>query len=658
MKKFYFLCLFTSIFLVKNGSSQIPFHRGVNVTNWFQTSGPRQIQFTKYTKEDFVNIQSLGCDVIRLPINLHSMTDGEPDYNPDPVFLDFLDSAVFWAEELDLHLILDNHTFDPAENTDPEIGSILVKVWSHMAEHYKNRYNSVYYEILNEPHGISDEAWGSIQQDVIDAIRCIDTKHTIIVGPAGWNGYGNLEFMPEYSDDNLIYTFHFYDPFLFTHQGASWTDPSMAPLEGIPFPYHPDSMPEFPAELEGTWIESSFNNYYQDGTVEKVKELMDIAIAFKNDRNVPVFCGEFGVYIPNSPHQDRIDWYDTVRTYMENNAIAWTIWDYHGGFGIFEEGGNNLFNHDIDTALVRALGFIVPPQTEYEMHPDSSGFPVYLDFIGEQIYESSNVSDGILDFYSGTSPNNGKYCISWSGGSQYTSIGFDFQPNKDMSYLLEQEYALDFMIRGNTPGTAIDVRFIDTKTSDPDDHPWRMRYTIDENLCNWDGKWHHLYLPLSLFTEHGSWDNGWFNPIGEYDWSAADRFEIVAEHHELTGISLWFDNIHITDMDTAIVYDTSQITRMDINACNTRNELLVYPVPSMVSLTISYSISYAGLIKISIYDLYGNKVAELKNKNELPGNYTIEWDHTDLSGKKVNSGVYYCKLSTSQKMILKKLIIL
>ena len=60
-------------------SSETPFKRGVNLTGWLQTSNVRQIQLTKFTKQDFINIKSLGCDVIRLPINLHAMTGGEPE---------------------------------------------------------------------------------------------------------------------------------------------------------------------------------------------------------------------------------------------------------------------------------------------------------------------------------------------------------------------------------------------------------------------------------------------------------------------------------------------------------------------------------------------------------------------------------------------------
>jgi len=65
---------------------EVPFHRGVNLTNWLQAGSTRQIQFTKFTKQDLENIKSLGCDVIRLPINLHYMTNGEPNYTVDPLF--------------------------------------------------------------------------------------------------------------------------------------------------------------------------------------------------------------------------------------------------------------------------------------------------------------------------------------------------------------------------------------------------------------------------------------------------------------------------------------------------------------------------------------------------------------------------------------------
>jgi endoglucanase len=529
---------------------EAPFKRGVNLTGWLQyVSNARQIQFTKFTKQDLINIKSLGCDVIRLPIDLRAMTSGAPDYTIDPLFYYFLDQIIDWAEGLELHLILDNHFSytDATGNTSSRIGDILVPVWTQMAQHYKDRSTYVYYEVLNEPHGISDTAWNQIQQRVIDAIRAVDQEHTIIIGPSEYNSCNNLKFMPEYEDDNLIYTFHFYDPFVFTHQGATWTDPSLEPLAGVPFPYYAGDIPACPSQLENTWVRSNLTEYRNSGTVGHVKELIDIAVDFQTRRHVPLFCGEFGVYKPNSNNENRIYWYNLVRSYLEQKGIAWTIWDYKGGFGLFEQGTGELFDHDLNVPLVRALGFVAPPQ---KRHPDVNGFDLYLDDTGPNVIESSWISNGILDYYSENNPASGNYCIHWTGADLYNMISFRFSPVKDLSVLVDKGFALDFWVRCNDPSAKISIGFADTKTGDRTDHPWHIRYTIDRNVADWNGQWNHLQIPLNAFFEIGSYDDGWFDPRGAYDWTATDRFEIVAEFHDLVGIHFYFDDIRVVDPDT------------------------------------------------------------------------------------------------------------
>jgi endoglucanase len=339
-----------------------PFHRGVNLSNWFQARNAQAIEFSRYGKQDFEHIRALGCDVVRLPINLHSMTGGAPGYRLDPLFLDYLNRVVDWAEALDLHLIFDNHTFSPRVATDPAIGAVLEKVWVQMAEHFRDRSGQLYYEILNEPHGIPLAAWNDIQRAVIAAIRTVDDRRTIIVGGAGWNSYTSLPTLPEYRDDKLIYTFHFYDPFLFTHQGAGWMDPSMTPLSGVPFPYDARAMPEMPATFAGTWMESAYGNYPVDGTVSRVRELLDTALRFRAERQVPLLLGEFGVLMHNADPEHRVAWYRAVREYVEAHGIAWTSWDYHGSFGLFQPGSEGRFDRDLNRPLLRALGLEVPPQ--------------------------------------------------------------------------------------------------------------------------------------------------------------------------------------------------------------------------------------------------------------------------------------------------------
>ncbi|MGK7395663.1 MAG: cellulase family glycosylhydrolase [Candidatus Cyclobacteriaceae bacterium M3_2C_046] len=649
MKKVIVILLVVAPFLA---GAQVPFHKGVNLTNWFQAPSAQQVQFTRFTKQDFINIKSLGCDVIRLPINLHYMTDGSPEYSIDPLFYEFMDQVVEWAEELEIHLILDNHTFDPAVDTSPDVEPILIAVWSQLAAHYQDRSDFLYYEILNEPHGITDQEWGSIQGKVISAIRQADQKHTIIVGGAGWNSFYNLQYLPHYQDDNLIYTFHFYDPFLFTHQGASWVNPSLVPLSGMPFPYQAEAMPGLPAEHEGTWIENEYYNYHQKGTVEHLKELIDIAVAFREARNVPVFCGEFGVYMPNSPASDRVYWYQEVSQYLTDQNIPWTSWDYTGGFGIFEEGDLNLFDHHLNTPLLQALDLQVPEQTPYVSQPTSEGFKIYADYIGQNLVEASH-GNHELNFYATTHPNNGKYCIYWSDAEQYNHIGFNFVPDQDLSQIVHENYALDFLIRGNTPGSKIDVRFVDTKTSKTD-HPWRMRFVIDESLVNWDNQWHHIHLPLKEFTEQGAWDDGWFEPEGKFNWAETDRFEIVAEHQSLYGAKFWLDNIFITDYDTARVLETNIIT--SLNLPDRHHQVRVFPNPAGNYLSLNYWVQSPGNVKMDILDLSGQKILSLFDQDQLPGFYQQEWFKSDSNWPET-PGIYLLSFKTTSYSRVFKLMI-
>jgi endoglucanase len=642
--KSYTVIIFCIIFSFP-ARSQAPFSHGVNLTNWFQSGNPKQIQFTKYTYIDFEKIKSLGCNVIRLPINMHSMTSGAPSYTLDPIYLSFLDSAVKWCEKLELYIMIDNHSFDPDVNTTPDIEEILTKVWIQTADYFKNRSLFILYEILNEPHGMTTTDWGEIQGRIISAIREKDSRHTIVVGGTGYNSYTELKNIPIYSDQNLLYTFHFYDPFVFTHQGASWSSPSLVPLAGVPFPYDAAKMPACPLSLKGTWIESNLNNYINNGTITAVKQLIDNAINFRSSRKVNIFCGEFGVYIPNSNAADRVYWYDAVKKYFDQNDIPWTIWDYQGGFGLFNKGSNELFDHDLNVPLLGALGFNVPAQTPFTIVSDEKGFMIYSDYTGPQITDASGGA-GKIDFYSSELPNNSIYCLSWSDFRQYQALTFDFVPDRDFSILKAEDYAIDFMVRGNHPEISFEVRFVDNVSGTTGDKPWRMGITVDKTMVNWDRKWHHVYIPFNQMKETGSWyNNAWYNPEGKFDWSAVDRIQFSIERTGTFMQNIWFDNISITNQDTASVKET------DILGINDRInpelfQIRVWPNPAINSVNISYSMTYESRISVSIISVTGEKIRNLKDEIETPGVQTVIWDLCDERGSLVPAGFYMCLIKT------------
>lgn len=524
-----------------------PFSKGVNFSAWFESYSAESIPFTRYTEQDFIDAKSLGADVIRLPIRMHSMTNGAPDYILNPLFLKFLDIAIDWAEKHELYIIIDNHSFDPVLATSPDIAGILIPVWEQIARRYKDRSDLVIYEILNEPHGISDTLWGEIQGKAIDAIRRIDQDRLIIVGGTDYNSIGKLFALPRYSDPNLIYTFHFYDPYLFTHQGASWgSPPVLTTLAGVPFPADRSRMPRIPPDLRGTWIENSLNHSYsRDATPARIRAALDRAVAFALERDVPIFCGEFGVFMIQSPNEDRVRWYEIVTAALDKRNISRTSWDYYGGFGIFNS-ERGRFNHDLNIGVVRALGFTPPDQIPRVKEPLNTGFLIYDDypnpFLANIGFWGQNVDFTLYD----TDSAKGEFAIRWGNTERYNIFYFTLDPSKsDFSVLLRDGFFLEFQARTNNP-VSFDVRFVNAES--PSSIPWRMRYTIDENNLPSDGNWHTIRIPLNTMSEHGAWINSsqqWLSAEGKFLWTSVYQLEFVAEYSPIVN-SVWFDEIKIT----------------------------------------------------------------------------------------------------------------
>jgi len=522
-----------------------PFSKGVNFSQWFEVTDSSRIPFTQYSESDFENVKNMGADVIRLPIRLHDMTSGAPHYTLQPLLLKLLDTAVDWAEKHHLYIIIDNHSFHPDIQTTPDIEKALIPVWEQIAQRYKDRSKYVVYEILNEPHGISAEVWGEIQGRALNAIRKHDRKHYVIIGGTEWNSFNQLYNIPDYGDPLVIYTFHYYDPFMFTHQGAGWSPP-LQYLSNVPFPYDSKRMPRIPHELRGTWVEHSLRNYQADASPQKLLGILDNVVKFSNDRRAPVFCGEYGVFIPNSPREDRIIWYEFITNALDNRNISRTSWDYYGGFGVFNTQLKGDFFSDLNIEIVKAMKFIPPPQTERDNSPLRSGFTLFDDYPGRNIVTGLwGSEDAVFSFYDNNTAD-GEFAIRCYNASRYNNFWFAFPRNGNLSELASNGFYVEFKARAEQ-AVKFDVRFLmpENQTS----IPWRMSYTIDEKLLPPDGRWHTIHIPLSAMYDQGAWVNRtqqWLNPKGEFSWQNVERLEFSIEHSDLKGISFWIDSVKIT----------------------------------------------------------------------------------------------------------------
>ena len=75
-----------------------------------------------------------------------------------------------------------------------------------------------------------------------------------------------------------------------------------------------------------------------------------------------------------------------------------------------------------------------------------------------------------------------------------------------------------------------------------------------------------------------------------------------------------------------------------------------YPNPFNPSTTINYSVEYGGLVILSVYNLMGQKVAELVNESKAAGSYNVTWNATNAA-----SGMYYYRLEANGLVLTRKM---
>ncbi len=178
----------------------------------------------------FSEVKQAGFDTIRLPISWTYYAQQNAPYRISQAIFDRVDWAVAQAEQNDLNIIIDFHHYDELHENPVAHEARFLAMWIQIASHYQNASDKVYFELLNEPHGVFSEnpaIWNDLLKKAIAVIRQTNLTRPIIVGPVGYNGIDYLAALELPDDKNLIGTFHFYDPFEFTHQGAEWLEPRL-----------------------------------------------------------------------------------------------------------------------------------------------------------------------------------------------------------------------------------------------------------------------------------------------------------------------------------------------------------------------------------------------------------------------------------------------
>ena len=336
--------------------------RGINASNWFaQNPGHYSAQYTnaEITPADIALMARLGFDNVRISIDavpLQQYPHDASGLNAD--FLSRLDRAVDDFLSHGLAVQIDLHPEDDYKQrlrSDPYSVDRFIMLWRRLAAHYASRNpDLVFFEILNEPEVNDPYRWAGIQARAAAAIRQVATRNTIIASGPNYSDIPDLLAMHPLVDGNVIYTFHFYDPHVFTHQGASWSVPWWSLEHGIPYPPTTDSMKPLLEEIPDLADRYDLENYWLDHwDAARIRALIDEAAQWGKLNNVPLLCNEFGAYRQHTDPASRNRWIHDVRTALEADGIGWDMWDFHGGFGVAtREAGKSV----PDPATVKALG--------------------------------------------------------------------------------------------------------------------------------------------------------------------------------------------------------------------------------------------------------------------------------------------------------------
>jgi endoglucanase len=283
--------------------------RGVNYGNMLEA--PREGDWGVRFQDEYPRlIKAAGFNSVRLPVCWSAHTAKSTPFAVEPDFLRRVKSIVDLNLAHGLKVVLNIHHFDELYANPAAERDRFLAVWRQIAEYFQSADERVFFEVLNEPHGeLTGEQWNALLADAVSEIRKRHPTRWIIVGTDQWNsfrGLSNLK-LPDI-DRRLIVTVHYYLPFAFTHQGASWARPT--PPVGKTWTASPQEIAE---------IERDFA----------------AATNWAKEHGRPIYLGEFGAY-SRADMDSRVRWTGQVRKICEAAGFGWAYWELAAGFGILD----------------------------------------------------------------------------------------------------------------------------------------------------------------------------------------------------------------------------------------------------------------------------------------------------------------------------------
>jgi len=302
--------------------------RGVNLGNALEA--PKEGDWGVTIKDEyFTYLKEKGFNSVRIPVKWSSHALSSSPYTIDDQFFERIDHVINKALDNNLAVILNVHHYDEMMTDPTNHIQRLTSLWEQISERYEKYPGELFFELLNEPNNkLGSDLWNQYLAPLITAIRVKNPYRTIVVGPANWNNvdYISSLVIPK-EETNVIVTFHYYNPFQFTHQGAEWVEGS------------------------NQWLGTTWSNKTTETAA--IQNDFDKALNWSIANNRPINIGEFGAY-NKADITSRTKWTTYVSRAAEQKGFSWNYWEFCSGFGFYDP-NTNKWNTNLLNALIPAL---------------------------------------------------------------------------------------------------------------------------------------------------------------------------------------------------------------------------------------------------------------------------------------------------------------
>ena len=305
-----------------------------------------------YTQSDFDALAAEGANWVNLSVP--GLFTVQPPYRPDPDVIHAVDHLVAMAARAGLWVVISARTgpgrsefsilregagdwFPPSylvESVwhDAAARKAWAAMWRYTAARYRDNPAVVGYDLMVEPNAndivdVWDPLafyaryrgtgydWNAWYPDLVKAIREVDPDIPVLVGCMGYSDLEWLPYMQPVKASRVVYTFHQYAPFVYTHQ-------------------EPDVPVTYPGRFDAD----------EDGEVETVDRawlaaLLQTAADFSARTGAPVAVNETGVkrWAPGAARfmHDELD-------LLESLGINYAVWMWYPAWKPLAEGDHEF----------------------------------------------------------------------------------------------------------------------------------------------------------------------------------------------------------------------------------------------------------------------------------------------------------------------------